>query len=653
MAPWLLPSEANQAAFDKLVTALTDGTAVALVGAGSSARVGYPLWGSLLDRMAHMLVESHPRARDIVDALASENDLVWKAEELRRLFGDDAYHHFVRTTFGPEEAAFDAFHEDLVRLPFRHVLTTNYDAVLEQAHASVFQSRPFAFAWNESANMRELIQRIGDENYGRRYVYLHGRFDEPEETILTERDYLSRFVVSADTLPKLFALLATQRVVSVGFSLSDMDVMGVFRQVHGHMGAGETRHFAILPLDPRQDEGLVRRRLGGKFGVEPIFYRADPTHEGLPAVVRELLRNVRPSLNIPLPGSEPQFRPHSEPLPPTAGYDQRCYVARPDLERHVEAAIASPGTPVVLLGPSRFGKTALLRHVVERACREDHAAGRQSRAVHIALDTFALSRTTPLDDFLYELGCHMVSGVDGDKGWLEEVWDLSGSGLTRMEALMRRHVLNTVNGRLILTLEGLEELHKTSFSSSFLGMLRAWAQNASHPAWGRLRLAITVSTEPSLFKEEIHRSAFFNAALLIRLPDLRRNEVEALRDIYGLAWTRKECDSLMDLVGGHPYLLRAAMFEAAQHGTNLSAILAGSHLPGGIFEPFLSRLYHEVRSELLDVIFKILGDPGTRLSVEVEDRLRGAGLLRGGPGAYRLRYALYESYLRDVCNARR
>jgi len=209
MSEWLVEGAGNGKAYEELLEALRPGSALALVGAGSSVRVGYPLWGGLLDRMAATIVESDPMAKAKVDALASEPDWLWRAEEYRKMLGPDGFAELIRDTFGPEEAPHDAFHEDLVRLPFRHILTTNYDAVLEQAHAAAFnRPRAVAVTWNEASNVRELIQRIGDAEHGRRYLYLHGRFDEPDTIVLTERDYTERYLRASDTWPKLFTLLA-------------------------------------------------------------------------------------------------------------------------------------------------------------------------------------------------------------------------------------------------------------------------------------------------------------------------------------------------------------------------------------------------------------------------------------------------------------
>lgn len=651
MSEWLVEGAGNRKAFEDLVEALRPGSALALVGAGSSARVGYPLWGGLLDRMAAAILESDPTARAKIDALAAEPDWLWRAEEYRRLLGPDGFEELVRTTFGPEEAPHDSFHEDLVRLPFRHILTTNYDAVLEQAHAAAFhRPRAVAVNWSESQNLREIIQRIGDAEYGRRYVYLHGRFDEPDTIVLTERDYTERYVRQSDTWPKLFTLLAAQRVVSIGFSLSDLDLMAVFRQVKALMGPGEPRHFAILPHDGAVEAGTARQRLQGKYGVRPVFYRQSPRHEGLPALVEEMLSALRPARpSMPPEPPTPSLRPPPEPLPPTAGYDPLCYVRHADIERRVISGLAEAGSPVVLLGPARSGKTALLRHVLDAAVHADHAAGKQSRAVLIEMSTFGLEAQDDDGAFFYELASRLVEGVEGDEAWLEEAW--SRALLTparRLTWLLKTKVLNTVTERLIIAIESADQLPRFNVWEHMLGLLRAWAQESKEP-WDRLRIAVAVSTEPTLLREEIHRSPFFNAAMLVRLDDLGEAQVEELQGLYRLRWGAEDRRHLMDLVGGHPYLLRLAMYEGALHGTTVRRVIEDAHRDGGIYQDFLGQLRRKLGPDLLAALCAVLAGNAGQMHPDVEDRLRGAGLLRGTPGAYRIRYPLYESYFRQVC----
>lgn len=655
MSEWLVEGAGNGKAYEELIEALRPGSALALVGAGSSVRVGYPLWGGLLDRMAATIVESDPMAKAKVDALASEPDWLWRAEEYRKMLGPDGFAELIRDTFGPEEAPHDAFHEDLVRLPFRHILTTNYDAVLEQAHAAAFnRPRAVAVTWNEASNVRELIQRIGDAEHGRRYLYLHGRFDEPDTIVLTERDYTERYLRASDTWPKLFTLLAAQRVVSLGFSLSDLDVMAVFRSVKALMGPGDPRHFAILPHEGKVETGTARQRLQGKYGVRPVFYRQTPKHEGLHALVKEMLEALRPARpSMPPEPPTPSLRPPPEPLPPTAGYDPLCYVRHEDVERRVLSGLAEAGSPVVILGPARFGKTALLRHVLDEAVQADHAAGKQSRAALVEMSTFGPEAQVSYEDFLYELASRIVEAVEGDEAWLEEAWSRSLTPTRRLTWLLKSKVLNTVTERLILALESADQLPRFNFWENVLGRLRAWAQESKTAPWDRLRIAIAVSTEPTLFREEIHRSPFFNAAMLVRLDDLGEAQVEELQHLYRLRWSAEDRRELTQLAGGHPYLLRLAMYESALHGTPVKRIAEDAHRDGGIYQDFLGQLRRKLGPDLLAALCEVLGGGGgggpPTLDPDVEDRLRGAGLLRGSAGAYRIRYPLYESYFRQVC----
>lgn len=651
MNEWLVEGAGNGKAFEELIEALRPGTTLALVGAGSSARVGYPLWYGVLDRMGQMIVENDPMAQAKVDGLKAEPDLLWRAEEYRRLLGPDAFTDFIRKTFGPEEAPHDSFHEDLVRLPFRHILTTNYDAVLEQAHAAAFhRPRAVAVAWNEASNLRELIQRIGDPAYGRRYVYLHGRFDEPDSIVLTERDYTERYVRQSDTWPKLFTLLAAQRVVSIGFSMTDLDLMAVFREVKALMGPGDPRHFVLLPFEGKVETGAARQRLQGKYGIRPVFYRMTQKHEGLVALVRDILDALQPPRpSLPPDPPAPSLRPPPQPLYPTAGYDRDCYVCHADTERRVTTGLAEAGSPVVLLGPARFGKTALLRHVLDEGVQADRAAGKQSRAALIELGTFGPEAQVSYEDFLYELASRIVEGVEGEESWLEEAWSRSQTPARRVTWLLKAKALHTVTGRLILAIESADQLPRFNFWEEILRLLRAWAQESEAAPWDRLRIAVAISTEPTLLREEIHRSPFFNAAMLVRLEDLGEAQVEELTGLYRLRWGKEDRLKLMQLVGGHPYLLRLAMYESALRGTQVSRIAEDALRDGGIYRDFLEQLRRKLGPELLGAIGDVLAGRVGQLHPDTEDRLRGAGLLRGHPGTYRIRYPLYESYFQKLC----
>jgi len=109
--------------------------------------------------------------------------------------------------------------------------------------------------------------------------------------VLTERDYVARYVVSDDASKKLFAVFATQPVVFVGFSLTDPDLSLFMRVVNAYLGAVTAQHFVILPLKEDEDYQVISNKLKGKYGIEPVFYKHTDDHSFL-TMTLELLRQA-------------------------------------------------------------------------------------------------------------------------------------------------------------------------------------------------------------------------------------------------------------------------------------------------------------------------------------------------------------------------
>lgn len=277
---YLLDSRANEVARDNLALALATERPLALVGAGISVAAGMPTWSGLLEEMEGELPPLHEEYRT---ALREEPDLLWRAEEYRKLIGDTSYQSLLQRRFrksgvlNPTSTAVA-----LVQLPFRHFLTTNYDDVLLDAHAIGNLRAPRVLNWSRDEDVRAFIFSLRDSTAGRYILHLHGHHSDPKTMVLTENDYAERYVRSDGTARKLFAIFTTERVVFSGFSLNDPDLMALMREVNATIRADEPRHFAIVGLEKRVNEILERNRLRRKYGVEPVFYdNRDKLHAGL------------------------------------------------------------------------------------------------------------------------------------------------------------------------------------------------------------------------------------------------------------------------------------------------------------------------------------------------------------------------------------
>lgn len=268
-------------------------TVHALVGAGLSAGAGLPSWVKLLDMLESPPKQLTPSGSDeAVQPPARDEranaDLPWRAQLIEKTRGRDVIRNHLKQALLQKDVTLSASLRSVVRLPFQHVLTTNYDDLLDRAHAEVSQGKASkVLRWDVPGERFQFIESLGRPSPIRYYVHLHGRADIPESCVITEEDYRDRYVRSETLARNLYALFASQTVVFIGFSLADRDFVEILREVQAH-GGGHARHYAILPR-PKDGEAGLTAYLLGKFGVAPILYpNTNDRHEGLAVVLRDL-----------------------------------------------------------------------------------------------------------------------------------------------------------------------------------------------------------------------------------------------------------------------------------------------------------------------------------------------------------------------------
>jgi hypothetical protein len=298
-------------AFNDLVTVVRGKRALALVGAGMSARVGYPSWASLMSTLADRAVREARKRRNSPEQaprgtnehrLPNEfrDDFTWQGEVLRTRIesitnNNDAYLAFLKETFALNERKPDRCSRLVAGLPFRHFLTTNYEQVLALAMKAERRVSPKTIDWTVEQDALRMMHTLLDEHEEPHLVYLHGRIENPEGIVLTDRDYARHYLRSDSTMRKLFALFALNRFVFFGFSLTDPDLMALMRQVAGGLAyERRPRHFVILSAGPGYPRDDMRERLINKFGVRPIFYEnSDGKHTQFASLLCELDRRCR------------------------------------------------------------------------------------------------------------------------------------------------------------------------------------------------------------------------------------------------------------------------------------------------------------------------------------------------------------------------
>ena len=100
---------------------------------------------------------------------------------------------------------------------------------------------------------------------------MHGRYDKPEEIILTENDYQKHYELNGTFTQSLKILFSTTPVVFIGTSLTDLDFMAILRHIGTLFKHYTQGHFALMPY-PETTPETEADKLKTKYNIIPVFY---------------------------------------------------------------------------------------------------------------------------------------------------------------------------------------------------------------------------------------------------------------------------------------------------------------------------------------------------------------------------------------------
>ena len=235
--------------------------------------------------------------------------------------------------------------------------------------------------------------------------------------------------------------------------------------------------------------------------------------------------------------------------------DSTFYIERSPIESICYETILKPGSLIRIKGAKWMGKTSLVRRILEQ--------GKFQAQQTVYLDFANVDRSIILDfnkllHWLSAMVSHQLQLKDKVGQYLDE--NIFGQD-NNYTFYFEEFILTQVENDIIFAIDNIDRLpNKNKILENFLMLLHSWHQKGqTEKHWSRLKLILTHSTTTHIPINT--ENSPLNAGVPILLEDFNLEQVKALANLYQLDCEPSEIKSLINEVGGHPYLLKLAMCQ--------------------------------------------------------------------------------------------
>jgi hypothetical protein len=327
----------------------------------------------------------------------------------------------------------------------------------------------------------------------------------------------------------------------------------------------------------------------------------------------------------------------------TEDTDTDIYIERPPLESLCYDTLLQPGALVRVKSPALMGKTLMMDRVLAQLAIEN------LRTVRLSMEM--ADRKTHFSDlnrFLRWL-CINISRLLTIPNQINDYWDEDGMG-SKMSCCtyMEEYLLTVSDEPLIICLDDIDVLFSyPDIYEDFFGLLRSWYEQArtyTSPIWKQLRLAIVHATDVYI-PLNINQSPF-NVGVPIELPDFTYEQAKSFATHHQV--DHLDIAALMEMVGGHPYLLQQAFEHLKRHpDQDLATLLENAPTESGIYGNHLRDCWIDIRDhpDLKTILMTVMtAEQPVAVDAILAHQLHCMGVIRLEGNLAKPRCQLYRQY---------
>lgn len=340
-------------------------------------------------------------------------------------------------------------------------------------------------------------------------------------------------------------------------------------------------------------------------------------------------QKILPKQNLPIAGQIATEREDIEPPGAPLPLNSAFYINRPPIEELAYSGISQPGCVILVKASRKMGKSSLLNRVIV------HAKTQKYKTVCIDLREVDEVIFASLDKFLRWF-CVNVSRQLNLTSRINDYWDEEMGSKVSCKLYFEEYLLEQLHSPLVLAVNAVDRVFEYPIiANDFLSMLRFWHEQAKQvEIWQQLRLILVHTTEIYI-PLKLHQSPF-NVGLSIQLPPFTLEQVQQLARRYGIEWANNKeglqrLAPLLEMVGGHPYLVNLALYHLCRQEVTLEELLRSAPTQAGIYGNHLQRLLALLRdrAELASALQQVVTAKGSvQLDPIAAYKLESLGLVQ-------------------------
>lgn len=334
----------------------------------------------------------------------------------------------------------------------------------------------------------------------------------------------------------------------------------------------------------------------------------------------------------PSPGPEPK-EPDDDTIPPI-DIEYPNGPVRLNSPFYIERSNSNMYEPKIALwrikAPRKWGKTSVAIRMKENERRQQ-----ECHVVCLNFREFDTDALQNLKIFLQKFCESIIQELNNEELQIEnnvaEFWQTSlvPNNKAKCRIYIQKYILTVINKPLVIVLDEVDRIFGHSqIDTDFLELLRIfYEKRASETIWQKLKMIIVHSQD---YAETSNNKSPFNVGKLIELPEFNESQVKKLSQLHGLDWQPEQIKQLMELVGGHPYMVRSALYEIANQEKTFSEFLELAATEAGSFaEDLLYKWNNLERYDLKQEYRKVLA---TKEAVQIDAQkgniLESMGLIK-------------------------